>query len=144
MPRVRLACGPPTSNCQLTVERYGRRLTTGPARVAGRRVSNPGQGRPRVIGTQDDGLSERQQVVLDAIRASHPRPVATAQLADRLGITEGRLNITLRSLHRRRLIAPASPVQRRHGGWTAPRAETGDVSGPHRGAGVTYDGLADT
>jgi hypothetical protein len=75
-----------------------------------------------VSGTEDDGLSERQQAVLDAIRASHPRPVAAAQLADRLGIGEGRLNITLRSLHRRRLIAPASPAQRRQAGWTAPHA----------------------
>jgi hypothetical protein len=75
-----------------------------------------------VIGSADDRLSQRQQAVLDAIRASHPRPVTAAQLAAKLEIAEGGLNITLRSLHRRRLIAPAPPSPRRHGGWTAPHA----------------------
>jgi DNA-binding MarR family transcriptional regulator len=78
--------------------------------------------RTRVIGALDDGLSQRQQAVLDAIRASHPRPVVAAQLAARLAIAEGALNITLRSLHRRGLIAPAPPTPRQHGGWTASHA----------------------
>jgi hypothetical protein len=75
-----------------------------------------------VIGALDYGLSQRQQAVLDAIRASHPRAIMAAQLAARLAIAEGVLNITLRSLHRRRLIAPAPPTPCHHGGWTAPHA----------------------
>jgi hypothetical protein len=43
----------------------------------------------RVIGSADDRLSQRQQAVLDAIRASHPRPVTAAQLAAKLEIAEG-------------------------------------------------------
>jgi hypothetical protein len=80
-----------------------------------------------VIGGPDDRLSQRQQAVLDAIRARHPRPTTAALLAATLGITEGALNITLRSLHRRRLIAPAPPTTRRDGGWTASQA----LSAPH-------------
>lgn len=59
-----------------------------------------------MIGGPDDPMSQRQQAVLDAIRARDPRPTTAAQLAAELGIAEGALNITLRSLHRRRLIAP--------------------------------------
>src|SRR4051794_904470 len=79
-------------------------------------------GGDRVISAPDDGLSERQQAVLDVIRASHPRPVAVDQLAARLGIAEGGLNSTLPSLHRRRLVSPAPSTVRQHGGWTAPHA----------------------
>jgi hypothetical protein len=74
----------------------------------------------RVINAPDEGLSQRQQAVLDAIRASHPVPITTAQLATTLGIAGGTLNITLRSLHRRGLILPAPRTVRRHGGWTTP------------------------
>jgi hypothetical protein len=73
----------------------------------------------RVTGGPDERLSQRQQAVLDTVRARHPQPVTAAQLAARLGIAEGALNLTLRSLHRRRLIAPAPPTARGHGGWTA-------------------------
>jgi DNA-binding IclR family transcriptional regulator len=73
-----------------------------------------------VTSGPDDQLSQRQRAVLDAVRARRPRPVTAAQLAARLGIAEGALNVTLRSLHRRRLIAPAPATARRHGGWTAP------------------------
>jgi len=75
-----------------------------------------------VIGGSDDRMSQRQQAALDAIRARDPRPITAAQLAAELGIAEGALNITLRSLHRRRLIAPAPPTARRHGAWTASHA----------------------
>ena len=75
-----------------------------------------------MIDGPEDRMSQRQQAVLDAIRARHPRTTTAAQLAATLGIAEGALNITLRSLHRRRLIAPAPPTARPHGGWTAPHA----------------------
>jgi hypothetical protein len=79
----------------------------------------PGRDGTRVTGGPDGRLSQRQQAVLDSVRARHPQPVTAAQLAAGLGIAEGALNLTLRSLHRRRLIAPAAPTARGHGGWTA-------------------------
>jgi hypothetical protein len=81
-----------------------------------------------VTGGPDDRLSQRQQAVLDAICGRHARPVTAAELAAELGIAEGALNVTLRSLHRRRLIFPAPPTARRPGAWTAPRA----TSAQHR------------
>jgi hypothetical protein len=66
----------------------------------------------------DDRLTPRQQAVLASIADSHPRPVSSAQLATELELPEGPLNITLRSLHRRRAITPAARTARRGGGWT--------------------------
>jgi DNA-binding IclR family transcriptional regulator len=43
--------------------------------------------------------------VLDLIAARHPRPVTSAQLATELQLAAGTLNVTLRSLQRRHLIA---------------------------------------
>ena len=45
---------------------------------------NPVSG-TRVIGGPDDRMSQRQQAVLDAIRARHPRPTTAAQLPPHSG-----------------------------------------------------------
>jgi Mn-dependent DtxR family transcriptional regulator len=67
----------------------------------------------------DNRLTARQEAALRSIAASHPRPVTSAQLASELQIAEGSLNVTLRSLHRRGLIAATAPATaRRRGGWT--------------------------
>jgi DNA-binding IclR family transcriptional regulator len=50
-------------------------------------------------------LTARQQAVLDLIAARHPRPVTSTQLATELQLAPGTLNVTLRSLQRRQLIA---------------------------------------
>ena len=66
----------------------------------------------------DDRLTRRQQAALASIAAAHPRPVTTAQLAVELRVAEGALNVTLRSLRRRRLITGVPATARRRGGWT--------------------------
>jgi hypothetical protein len=63
-------------------------------------------------------LTARQQAVLDVIAARHPRAVTSAQLATELQLPAGTLNVTLRSLQRRQLIAAVPATPRRHGGWT--------------------------
>jgi DNA-binding IclR family transcriptional regulator len=50
-------------------------------------------------------LTARQQAVLDLIAARHPRLVTSTQLATELQLAPGTLNVTLRSLQRRQLIA---------------------------------------
>ena len=66
----------------------------------------------------DDRLTRRQQAALDVIAASQPRPLTTAQLANELQIAEGALNVTLRSLLRRRLITSVPATGRERCGWT--------------------------
>jgi hypothetical protein len=62
--------------------------------------------------------SPRQQAALDVIAARHPRPITSAQLATELQLPPGALNVTLRSLQRRQLIAAVRATARRRGGWT--------------------------
>ena len=66
----------------------------------------------------DDRLTPRQQAALASIAAAHPQPVTTAQLAAQLRLAEGALNVTLRSLRDRRLIAEAPMTHPRPCGWT--------------------------
>ena len=66
----------------------------------------------------DDRLTQRQRTVLDSIATSHPDPLTTAQLSTELGIAQGALNVTLRSLRRRRLSAAVPASARGRGGWT--------------------------
>jgi DNA-binding CsgD family transcriptional regulator len=66
----------------------------------------------------DDRLTQRQRTVLESIATSHPDPLTTAQLSSELGIAEGTLNVTLRSLRRRRLIAAVPASAHERGGWT--------------------------
>jgi len=65
-----------------------------------------------------DHLTARQQALLDVIAAHHPRPVTSTQLATELQLAAGTLNVTLRSLQRRHLIAAVPATARRRGGWT--------------------------
>lgn len=65
-----------------------------------------------------DQLTARQQAALDVIAARHPRPLTSAQLATELQLPPGALNVTLRSLQRRQLIAAVPATARRRGGWT--------------------------
>jgi DNA-binding IscR family transcriptional regulator len=66
----------------------------------------------------DIRLTTRQEAAFRSIAARHPRPVTSAQLASELQLAEGSLNVTLRSLRRRGLIASAPATPRRRGGWT--------------------------
>ena len=52
------------------------------------------------------------------IAASHPRPVTAAQLATELHVAEGALNVTLRSLLRRRMVTGVPVIGRERCGWT--------------------------
>jgi DNA-binding IclR family transcriptional regulator len=63
-------------------------------------------------------LTARQQAVLEVIAARHPRPVTSTQLATELQLAPGTLNVTLRSLQRRQLIAAVPATARSRGGWT--------------------------
>jgi DNA-binding MarR family transcriptional regulator len=65
-----------------------------------------------------DQLTARQQAALDLIAARHPRPITSAQLATELQLAPGALNVALRSLQRRQLIAVVPATARRRGGWT--------------------------
>jgi hypothetical protein len=69
-----------------------RRCSGGPSRTALRRDSA-------------NHLTARQQAVFDVIAARPPRPVTSTQLATELQFAAGTLNVTLRSLQRRQLIA---------------------------------------
>ena len=75
---------------------------------------------PRTALPRDSAnhLTARQQAVLDVIAARHPRPVTSTQLATELQLAPGTLNVTLRSLQRRQLIAAVPATARRRGGWT--------------------------
>jgi hypothetical protein len=65
-----------------------------------------------------DRLTARQQAALASIEAAHPHPVTTAQLAAELRLAEGALNVTLRSLQSRRLIAGTPATAHQRSGWT--------------------------
>ena len=69
----------------------------------------------------DDRLTQRQRTVLELIASCHPDPLTTARLSTESGIAEGALNVTLRSLRRRRLIAAVQASARANGGWTLAR-----------------------
>jgi DNA-binding IscR family transcriptional regulator len=69
----------------------------------------------------DDDLTARQRAALESLAASHPRPCSSAQLAAELHVAEGALNITLRSLRRRRLIVAVVATARGRSGWTLSR-----------------------
>jgi hypothetical protein len=69
----------------------------------------------------DDNLTTRQRAALESIAASHPRPRSSAQLAAELNVAEGALNVTLRSLRRRRLIVAVAATARARSGWTLSR-----------------------
>jgi len=71
----------------------------------------------------DDRLTRRQRTALESIAGSHPNPLTTAQLSTELGIAEGSLNVTLRSLRRRRLIAAVPASAHTRGGWTLTQRE---------------------
>jgi hypothetical protein len=63
-------------------------------------------------------LTSRQAAVIALLTDQHPAPVSSAALAARLGLSEGRLNVTLRSLHRVGHIEPVPRAREHDGGWT--------------------------
>jgi hypothetical protein len=73
------------------------------------------------VPPDDDRLTARQQAALSSIEAAHPCPVTTAELAAELLVAEGALNVTLRSLQSRRLIAGIPATANRRCGWTLPQ-----------------------
>jgi hypothetical protein len=95
-----------------------RQRESNPCRARRRRAGDRHAGKAPVARGSDDRLTPRQEAVLASIAASHPRPISSAQLATELQLPAGPLNITLRSLHRRRVITPTPGSARRGGGWT--------------------------
>jgi DNA-binding IclR family transcriptional regulator len=63
------------------------------------------------------GLTDRQAAVIAVLAERYPAPVSNAVLVERLGVPEGRLNVTLRSLNRLGLILPVPRRPNQGGGW---------------------------
>jgi hypothetical protein len=105
------ARGRASPNDQWSVHRWD----LGSERSPSRHRSSGGTSRTSLPRDSVDQLSARQQAALDVIAARHPRPITSAQLATELQLAPGALNVTLRSLQRRQLIAVVPATARRRG-----------------------------
>jgi hypothetical protein len=107
--------GGASPNDQWSVHRRRPRVTGLPQAVI---AASGGPSRTALPHDSANHLTARQQAALDVIAAHHPRPITSTQLATELQLPPGTLNVTLRSLQRRHLIAALPATARRREGWT--------------------------